>query len=168
MLAVARHVSAGDDRQQQFLAELRGHRPHPMSARGVRLSLEDSRRGFRVLGKKPGVLRPRPPRTGASVERSAHVALEEIEIVHIDWPCEAHLPGVAVSAEQARTMYLTPLDIAPVLVDLKPKLATFHVRHPVRPDDGRHFLRGIRLGTDADSAGGGASATEPDWRALPP
>lgn len=75
---------------------------------------------FRVVG----VL----ARTGTPVDRTVHVSLEAIEAIHVDWQSGAPLPGIAISAEQARAMDLTPKAITAVLVGLKSKIATFQVQ----------------------------------------
>jgi putative ABC transport system permease protein len=67
-------------------------------------------------------------RTGTPVDRTVHVSLEAIEAIHVDWQSGAPIPGVSVSAEQARTMDLTPKAITAALVGLKSKVATFQVQ----------------------------------------
>ncbi len=67
-------------------------------------------------------------RTGTPVDRTVHVSLEAIEAIHVDWQSGAPIPGVAVSAEQARAMDLTPNAITAALVGLKSKIATFQVQ----------------------------------------
>ena len=64
-------------------------------------------------------------RTGTPVDRTVHVSLEAIEAIHIDWQSGAPIPGVSISAEQARAMDLTPKQITAVLVGLNSKIATF-------------------------------------------
>ena len=75
---------------------------------------------FRVVG----VL----ARTGTPVDRTVHVSLEAIEAIHIDWQGGAPIPGISVSAEQARRMDLTPKAVTGVLVGLKSKIATFQMQ----------------------------------------
>ncbi len=67
-------------------------------------------------------------RTGTPVDRTVHVSLEAIEAIHIDWQSGAPIPGVSISAEQARGMDLTPKVITAALVGLKSKVATFRVQ----------------------------------------
>ncbi len=67
-------------------------------------------------------------RTGTPVDRTVHVSLEAIEAIHIDWQSGAPIPGVSISAEQARKMDLTPKVITAALVGLKSKVATFKVQ----------------------------------------
>jgi putative ABC transport system permease protein len=67
-------------------------------------------------------------RTGTPVDRTVHVSLEAIEAIHIDWQSGAPIPGLAISADQARAMDLTPKAITAALVGLKSKVATFQVQ----------------------------------------
>ena len=67
-------------------------------------------------------------RTGTPVDRTVHVSLEAIEAIHIDWQSGAPIPGLAISADQARGMDLTPKAITAALVGLKSKVATFQVQ----------------------------------------
>ncbi|AGA91230.1 ABC-type transport system, involved in lipoprotein release, permease component [Thioflavicoccus mobilis 8321] len=67
-------------------------------------------------------------RTGTPVDRTVHVSLEAVEAIHVDWRSGAPIPGLSISAEQARAMDLTPKAITAVLVGLKSKIATFHVQ----------------------------------------
>ena len=67
-------------------------------------------------------------KTGTPVDRTVHVSLEAIEAIHVDWQSGAPIPGVTISAEQARKMSLTPKAITAALVGLKSKIATFHVQ----------------------------------------
>jgi len=67
-------------------------------------------------------------RTGTPVDRTVHVSLEAIEAIHVDWQSGAPIPGVSLSAEQARAMDLTPKAITAALVGLKSKVATFQVQ----------------------------------------
>jgi putative ABC transport system permease protein len=64
-------------------------------------------------------------RTGTPVDRTVHVGLEAIEAIHIDWKSGAPVPGISISAEQAKAMDLTPEQITAVLVGLNSKIATF-------------------------------------------
>ena len=67
-------------------------------------------------------------RTGTPVDRTVHVSLEAIEAIHIDWQGGAPIPGISISAEQARGMDLTPKVITGALIGLKSKVATFQVQ----------------------------------------
>ena len=88
-------------------------------ASDVRFARHDDK-PFRVVG----IL----ARTGTPVDRTVHVGLEAIEAIHIDWQSGAPIPGVSVSAEQARKLDLTPNAITAALVGLKSKVATFRVQ----------------------------------------
>ena len=70
-------------------------------------------------------------RTGTPVDQSVHVSLEAIEAIHLGWESGAPLPGVSVSAEQARTRDLTPEAITAVLVGLESRIATFAVQREI-------------------------------------
>lgn len=70
-------------------------------------------------------------RTGTPVDRTVHVSLEGIEAIHVDWQRGAPVPGLSVSADQARAMDLTPKAITAALVGLKSKVATFQVQRYV-------------------------------------
>jgi putative ABC transport system permease protein len=67
-------------------------------------------------------------RTGTPVDRTVHVSLEAIEAIHVDWQSGAPMPGVSISAEQARATDLTPKAITAALVGLTSKIATFQVQ----------------------------------------
>ncbi|MET0068039.1 MAG: ABC transporter permease [Candidatus Thiodiazotropha sp.] len=70
-------------------------------------------------------------RTGTPVDRTVHVSLEAIEAIHIDWQAGAPMPGLSISAEQARHRDLTPRAITAALIGLKSKIATFKVQRAV-------------------------------------
>ncbi|MDJ0740016.1 MAG: ABC transporter permease [Gammaproteobacteria bacterium] len=70
-------------------------------------------------------------RTGTPVDRTVHVSLAAIEAIHAGWQSGAPLPGMQVSAEQARNMDLTPKAITGALLGLKSKVATFRVQRYV-------------------------------------
>lgn len=67
-------------------------------------------------------------RTGTPVDRTVHVSLEAIEAIHVDWQGGAPIPGLRISADQARQMNLTPKVITAALVGLKSKISTFRVQ----------------------------------------
>lgn len=84
-------------------------------------------------------------RTGTPVDRTVHVSLEAIEAIHVDWQSGAPIPGVSISAVQARAMDLTPEAITAVLVGLKSKIATFQVQRFIN-DYSEEPLSGILPG----------------------
>ena len=67
-------------------------------------------------------------KTGTPVDRTVHVSLEGIEAIHIDWQGGAPLPGLEISAEQARQLDLTPKAITAFLVGLESKISAFRVQ----------------------------------------
>jgi putative ABC transport system permease protein len=78
---------------------------------------------FRVVG----ILR----KTGTPVDRTVHVSLAAIEAIHIDWQAGAPVPGLKVSAEEARRFDLQPKLITAFLVGLKSKIKAFAVQRYV-------------------------------------
>jgi putative ABC transport system permease protein len=82
-------------------------------------------------GDKPfsvvGILKP----TGTPVDRTVHVSLEAIEAIHVDWQDGVPMQGQTVSAEQARTMDLTPTQITAFMVKLNSPMAIFGVQRLV-------------------------------------
>lgn len=70
-------------------------------------------------------------RTGTPVDRTVHISLAAIEAIHIDWQSGAPMPGLSVSAEQARHKDLTPKAITAALIGLESKIATFKVQRAV-------------------------------------
>ena len=78
---------------------------------------------FRVAG----ILAP----TGTPIDRTVHVSLEGYTAMHVDWAAGAPIPGARVSAEEARTMDLTPKTITAFLVGLDSKIAIFGVQRRI-------------------------------------
>lgn len=82
-------------------------------------------------GDKPfritGVLAP----TGTPVDKTIHVSLEGIEAIHIDWKGGGRIPGMTISAEQARKFDLTPNNITAFLLGLKSRIATFRLQRQI-------------------------------------
>jgi putative ABC transport system permease protein len=74
---------------------------------------------FRVVG----ILK----KTGTPVDRTVHISLAGIEAIHIDWQAGAPIPGLKVSAEDARRFDLQPKVITAFLVGLKSKIKAFAV-----------------------------------------
>lgn len=70
-------------------------------------------------------------RTGTPVDRTVHISLQAIEAIHIDWQGGAPVPGMSVSADQARHRDLTPRTVTAALVGLRSKIATFRVQRYV-------------------------------------
>ena len=78
---------------------------------------------FRVAG----ILAP----TGTPVDRTVHVSVEGFTAMHVDWRAGAPVPGLTISAEQAREMDLTPKTITAFLVGLESKIAIFRVQRHI-------------------------------------
>lgn len=96
---------------------------------------------FRVVG----VLAP----TGTPVDATVLVSLSGIEAIHVDWRSGMRLPGMEISAAQARTMDLTPTSITAFLVGLKSRLAAFAVERAVNDYTAEPLLAilpGVALG----------------------
>ena len=69
--------------------------------------------------------------TGTPVDRTVHISLQAIEALHLDWAAGAPLPGMAVSAEAAAALDLTPRSITAALIWLKSRAAVFSVQREV-------------------------------------
>ena len=104
---------------------------------------------FAVHKDKPfkvtGILR----RTGTPVDQTVHVSLAGIEAIHIDWQSGAPIPGLSISAAQARNMDLTPKAITAFLVGLESRIHAFAVQRFVneyRKEPLLAILPGVALG----------------------
>jgi putative ABC transport system permease protein len=75
---------------------------------------------FRVVG----ILAP----TGTPVDRTVHVRLEGLEIIHSGWEAGVPAAGEGLSPEQARELDLTPRSITAALVGLGSRISTFQVQ----------------------------------------
>ena len=64
-------------------------------------------------------------RTGTPVDRTVHISLAGIEAIHLDWRGGSRVPGMSVTAEQTRSLSLTPKSITAILVGLKSRLGAF-------------------------------------------
>lgn len=67
-------------------------------------------------------------KTGTPVDRTVHVTLEGIEAIHIDWKSGSRVPGMSISAEEARRAALQPKAITAALVGLESRFAAFGVQ----------------------------------------
>ena len=70
-------------------------------------------------------------RTGTPVDRTAHVSLQAIEAIHLDWAGGAPLPGVKIAPEEARKFDLQPKKVTAALLGLKSRVAVFAVQRHV-------------------------------------
>lgn len=91
-------------------------------------------------GDKPftvvGVLAP----TGTPVDRTAHVSLEAITAIHLDWAGGAPLPNLSIPAGQVRKFDLTPQEITAVLVGLKHRADVFRVQRQINDYRGEALM----------------------------
>ena len=67
-------------------------------------------------------------RTGTPIDRTVHISVEAMEAIHIDWKGGPPVPGMKASADQARTMDLTPKAITAALIGLTSKVSIFRVQ----------------------------------------
>jgi len=74
-----------------------------------------------------GILAP----TGTPVDRSAHVSLEAITALHLDWVGGAPMPGFHIPAEHVRKFDLAPKEITAFLVGLENRADVFRVQRHV-------------------------------------
>ena len=85
--------------------------------------LDHDDKPFRVAG----ILAP----TGTPVDRTVHVSIEGFTAMHIDWQAGARIPGLTISADEARAMDLTPKTITAFLVGLDRKISIFSVQRKI-------------------------------------
>lgn len=88
-------------------------------------------------------------RTGTPVDRTVHVSLQALEALHLDWAGGAPLPGVRISAEDARKFDLEPKQVTAALVGLKSRAAVFAVQRHVAEYRGE-ALMGVLPGVALD------------------
>lgn len=69
-------------------------------------------------------------KTGTPVDRTVHVSLAGIEAIHVDWQGGGR-SAVALDAEQALMLDLTPTSITAFLVGLENKAQTFQVQREI-------------------------------------
>lgn len=69
--------------------------------------------------------------TGTLVDRTVHIGLEGFEAMHVDWRAGAPIPGLTVTADEARVMDLTPRTITAFLVGLESRRDIFRVQRAI-------------------------------------
>ncbi|MDX1432608.1 MAG: ABC transporter permease [Gammaproteobacteria bacterium] len=69
--------------------------------------------------------------TSTPLDRAILVSLEGIEAMHADWRGGVPVPGMQVSADEARAMSLEPETITAFLVGLESRIDTFRVQRAV-------------------------------------
>ena len=88
-------------------------------------------------------------RTGTPVDRTVHVSLQALQAIHLDWVGGAPMPGVRISAEDARKFDLEPRQVTAALVGLKSRAAVFTVQRFVS-EYREEPLMGVRPGVALD------------------
>lgn len=86
---------------------------------------------FAQHADKPFVIAGILAKTGTPVDRSAHVSLEAITGIHVDWQGGARIPGFTMTLEQVRALDLTPKDVTAALIGLTSRTAVFRVQRAV-------------------------------------
>jgi len=100
-------------------------------------------------------------RTGTPVDRTVHIGLEAMEAIHLDWVAGVPLPGIKVSADDARHADLTPRQVTAALIGLKNRAAVFAVQRAVADYAGEPLmavLPGVALDELWDVVGVGERA----------
>ncbi len=106
------------------------------------------RGSFAMHDDKPfqvsGILRP----TGTAIDRNLFISLAAWEAIHIDWRAGTRIPGMNVSADEAREMDLTPTQITAFLLGLESRISTFHLQRAInnfRAEPLQAILPGVAL-----------------------
>lgn len=100
-------------------------------------------------------------RTGTPVDRTAHISLEAMEAIHVDWMAGTPLPGMHIGADKARKMDLQPKNVTAALVGLHNRAAVFSVQRQVNNFAGEPLmtiLPGVALDELWDVVGAGERA----------
>jgi putative ABC transport system permease protein len=100
-------------------------------------------------------------RTGTPVDRTAHISLQALEAIHVDWVAGAPLPGQRIGADAARSMDLTPKSVTAALVGLHNRAAVFSVQRQVNgfgAEPLMSILPGVALDELWDVVGAGEQA----------
>ncbi|WP_409523598.1 ABC transporter permease [Nitrincola sp. MINF-07-Sa-05] len=91
-----------------------------------------------------GILEP----TGTPVDRVLLVSLQGYEAMHLDWRAGVRIPGMQITADQARERDLTPREITAFMVGLKSRVNTFHLQRSInnfRAEPLQAILPGVAL-----------------------
>jgi putative ABC transport system permease protein len=83
------------------------------------------------------------------VDRTVHIELRAMQAIHLDWVAGVPLPGLRVSAEQARHADLEPREVTAALVGLKSRAAVFAVQRSVNEYE-REALMAVLPGVALD------------------
>ena len=87
--------------------------------------------GLAEHADKPFIVAGILERTGTPVDRTAHISLEAMEAIHLDWQGGARLPGFSVAADDVRKFDLTPRQITAALVGLNSRAGVFKMQRLV-------------------------------------
>ena len=79
-------------------------------------------------------------RTGTPVDRTVHVSVEGFTAMHVDWRAGTPVPGLKITADEARAMDLTPETVTAFLVGLDSKIAVFGVQRRINEYRGEPLL----------------------------
>ncbi|MDH1702279.1 ABC transporter permease [Comamonas terrigena] len=100
-------------------------------------------------------------RTGTPVDCTVHISLESMEAIHVDWMAGAPLPGMHISAEEARKMDLQPKSVTAAMVGLHNRASVFSVQRQVNNFSSEplmSILPGVALDELWDVVGAGERA----------
>ncbi|PPR64897.1 MAG: hypothetical protein CFH10_00120, partial [Alphaproteobacteria bacterium MarineAlpha4_Bin2] len=87
-------------------------------------------------------------KTGTPVDRTIHVGLDGIVAIHIDWRGGARVPGLWITADEARMMNLRPKTVTAVLIGLKSRRMAFKLLRQINaysPEPLTAILPGVVL-----------------------
>ena len=79
-------------------------------------------------------------RTGTPVDRTVHVSVEGFTAMHVDWRAGTPVPGLKITADEARAMDLTPETVTAFLIGLDSKIAVFGVQRRINEYRGEPLL----------------------------
>jgi len=87
--------------------------------------------GLAEHADKPFVVTGILERTGTPVDRTAHISLEAMEAIHLDWQGGMPIPGFTIPPEMVRKFDLAPKEITAALIGLHNRAAVFGVQRHV-------------------------------------
>jgi len=70
-------------------------------------------------------------KTGTPADRTVVVSLEGIEAIHVDWSGGGRVPGLRISAEEARAMDLSPKAVTAAMIGVESKLTIFRLQRAI-------------------------------------
>jgi putative ABC transport system permease protein len=87
--------------------------------------------GLAEHADKPFVVTGILERTGTPVDRTAHISLEAMEAIHLDWQGGVPIPGFTIPPEMVRKFDLAPKEITAALIGLHNRAAVFGVQRHI-------------------------------------